>query len=85
VSWPNAFFRSRDDLKRTPDGPFEWATFQVGADRLVLDLRGPEPKLRADSAEVICIETKRQRAGKRREPLLGPVDPQQRRNVADRV
>jgi hypothetical protein len=42
-----------------PEGPLEWATFQVGTERLVIDLRGPEPKLRADSAEVTSIEKKR--------------------------
>jgi hypothetical protein len=42
-----------------PDGPLEWATLQVGADRMVIDLRGPEPKLRTDPAEVISIERKR--------------------------
>jgi hypothetical protein len=42
-----------------PDAPLEWATFQIGADRLVIDLRGSEPKIRTDTAEVITIESKR--------------------------
>ena len=45
-----------------PDAPLEWATFQVGAERMVIDLRGPEPKLRTDTAEVIAIESKRKRS-----------------------
>ena len=48
-----------------PDGPIEWATFQVGADRVVIDLRGPEPKLRTAQAEVISIERKRERSRKK--------------------
>jgi hypothetical protein len=47
------------------DGPIEWATFQVGANRMVIDLRGPEPKLRTDPAEVISIEKKRKRSRKK--------------------
>ena len=46
-----------------PDGPIEWATFQVGADRMVTDLRGPEPKLRTDTAEVISMERNRSGVG----------------------
>jgi hypothetical protein len=46
------------------DGPLEWATFQVGTDRMVIDLRGLEPKLRTDPAEVISIQRKRIRSRK---------------------
>jgi len=47
------------------DGPIEWATFQVGADRMVIDLRGPEPKFRTDPAEVIAMGGKRKRSRKK--------------------
>ena len=46
------------------DGPLEWATFQVGTDRMVIDLRGPEPKIRTDIAEVISMERKTKRSRK---------------------
>ena len=49
-----------------PDGPLEWATFQVGVDRLVIDLRGEEPKFRTDTAEVIAMERKRKRSRERK-------------------
>ena len=49
-----------------PDAPLEWVTFRVGADRLVIDLRGPEPKLRTDTAEVMAIESKRKRSRTRK-------------------
>jgi hypothetical protein len=35
------------------DTPIEWATLQIGSTRLVLDLRGPEPKFRTDPADVV--------------------------------
>ncbi len=50
--------------QQDPDGPLEWATFQVGANRMVIDLRGPEPKLRTDPAQVISIERKRKQRRK---------------------
>jgi hypothetical protein len=45
--------------KPDPEGPIEWAIFQIGDSRAVIDLRGGEPKLRTNPAEVISIETKR--------------------------
>jgi hypothetical protein len=45
--------------KPDPNGPIEWAIFQIGDSRAVIDLRGPEPKLRTEPAEVISIERKR--------------------------
>jgi hypothetical protein len=53
-------------LQPDPDTPLKWATFQVGADRLVIDLRGEEPKFRTDAAEVITMEGKRKRSPKKR-------------------
>jgi hypothetical protein len=47
------------------DGPIEWAVFQVGANRIVIDLRGPEPKLRTAQAEVISMERKPKRSRKK--------------------
>ena len=47
-----------------PNRPIEWAIFQIGDSRVVVDLRGPEPKLRTDPAEVISIERKDRRRGK---------------------
>jgi hypothetical protein len=44
--------------KPDPNGPIEWAIFQVGDSRAVIDLRGPEPKLRTEPAQVISIESK---------------------------
>ncbi len=38
------------------DAPLKFATLQVGDSRLVLDLTGPEPKYRADAADVISIK-----------------------------
>src|SRR5258707_6669487 len=50
--------------KPGPDGPMEWAIFQIGDSRVVIDLRGPVPKLREDLAEVISIEGNRKRSRK---------------------
>ena len=47
--------------KPDPDGPIEWAIFQVGDSHVVMDLRGPYPKLREEPAEVISIVRKRRR------------------------
>jgi hypothetical protein len=45
-------------LKPDPNGPIEWAIFQIGDSRAVIDLRGPVPRLRTEPAEVISIERK---------------------------
>jgi len=45
--------------KFDPDTPIEFATFQVGNERMVLDLRGPEPKFRSEPAEIISIKAQR--------------------------
>jgi hypothetical protein len=46
-------------LKPDPNGPIEWAIFLIGDSRTVIDLRGPEPMLRTEPAEVTSIERKR--------------------------
>jgi len=50
--------------KPNPDGPMEWAIFVIGDSRVVIDLRGPLPKLRTEPAEVISINEKRKRSRK---------------------
>jgi hypothetical protein len=50
--------------KPSPNAPMEWAIFQIGDSRVVIDLRGPLPKLRPEPAEVISIDKKRKRGGK---------------------
>lgn len=44
-----------------PDGPIKGAIFQIGDSRVIIDLRGPEPKVRTDPAEVISIGQMRKR------------------------
>ena len=40
-----------------PDAPIKFASLQIGRSRLVIDMRGPEPKYRDDQADVIPIKT----------------------------
>ena len=49
------------------DTPIDFATFQVGNERMVLDLRGPNPKFRSYQAKVISTKAQRKPARKKRD------------------
>jgi hypothetical protein len=57
--------------KPDPNGPTEWAIFQVGDTRAVIDLRGSEPKLRTEPAEVISIERERKPTSGKTSVVMG--------------
>jgi hypothetical protein len=49
------------------EAPIEFATMRIGSTRLVLDLRGPEPKYRTDPAEVLPMTAQGKRSRKKRD------------------